>query len=52
MEQNITNEDKFFMRREQAEDARAFSTAQLAYIARREKECAEHGCDDNGHKHD
>ncbi len=31
---------------------RAFSKEQLAHIAAREKECAEHGCDDNGHKHD
>lgn len=29
---------------------RAFSDEQLEYIARREKECADAGCDDNGHK--
>lgn len=31
---------------------RAFSYEQLAFIAAREKECKDAGCDDDGHKHD
>ena len=33
-------------------DDRAFSREQLAQIAHMEKQCADAGCDDNGHKHD
>lgn len=36
---------------DQTED-RAFSTQQLEAIKKAEAECAKHGCDDNGHKHD
>lgn len=37
---------------DEEETDRAFSTEQLDFIRKSEAECAKHGCDDNGHKHD
>ena len=33
-------------------DDRVFTEKQVAYISKMEKQCADVGCDDNGHKHD